>query len=261
MHIHSLGVCHRDIKPQNLLIDPVTFTLKLCDFGSSKVLVKDEPNVAYICSRYYRAPELIFGSNDYTTIVDLWSYGCVMAEVLMGAPIFPGNTGIDQLVEIIKVLGAPTKTDLQRMNPSYQEFKFPNIRAHDFESLFPSGTDKAAISVVASMLRYMPESRSTAAELVLMPFFLPTFASGDYTMPHGEKPPSTFFEFTTDEVAACKAKNLQLPEMVLKASSSSQGQGAVGVGVSVSSVGGGRTIAGLEQADVDSQGKDGEIKT
>src|SRR5262245_29755847 len=56
--VHSLGICHRDIKPQNLLIDPDTLMLKLCDFGSAKMLVKGEPNVAYICSRYYRAPEL-----------------------------------------------------------------------------------------------------------------------------------------------------------------------------------------------------------
>lgn len=66
-YIHSLGICHRDIKPQNLLLDPETGILKLCDFGSAKHLVKGEPNVSYICSRYYRAPELIFGAIDYTT--------------------------------------------------------------------------------------------------------------------------------------------------------------------------------------------------
>jgi len=66
-YIHALGICHRDIKPQNLLLDPETGVLKLCDFGSAKHLVKAEPNVSYICSRYYRAPELIFGTIDYTT--------------------------------------------------------------------------------------------------------------------------------------------------------------------------------------------------
>jgi glycogen synthase kinase 3 beta len=64
--IHAMGICHRDIKPQNLLLDPDTGILKLCDFGSAKVLVRGEPNVSYICSRYYRAPELIFGATDYT---------------------------------------------------------------------------------------------------------------------------------------------------------------------------------------------------
>lgn len=66
-YIHSQGICHRDIKPQNLLLDPSTGVLKLCDFGSAKILVENEPNVSYICSRYYRAPELIFGSTNYTT--------------------------------------------------------------------------------------------------------------------------------------------------------------------------------------------------
>ncbi len=70
-YIHSLGICHRDIKPQNLLLDPQSGILKLCDFGSAKVLVKGEPNVSYICSRYYRAPELIFGSTNYTTAIGM----------------------------------------------------------------------------------------------------------------------------------------------------------------------------------------------
>lgn len=66
-YIHSQGICHRDIKPQNLLLDPNTGVLKLCDFGSAKILIENEPNVSYICSRYYRAPELIFGATNYTT--------------------------------------------------------------------------------------------------------------------------------------------------------------------------------------------------
>ena len=74
-HIHALGICHRDIKPQNLLVNPTNQQLKLCDFGSAKALVKGEPNVSYICSRYYRAPELIFGSTDYSTAIDIWSQG------------------------------------------------------------------------------------------------------------------------------------------------------------------------------------------
>lgn len=66
-YIHCLGICHRDIKPQNLLLNHNTGVLKLCDFGSAKILVAGEPNVSYICSRYYRAPELIFGATNYTT--------------------------------------------------------------------------------------------------------------------------------------------------------------------------------------------------
>ncbi len=117
-YIHSVGICHRDIKPQNLLLNPNTGILKLCDFGSAKILVAGEPNVSYICSRYYRAPELIFGATNYTTNIDIWSTGCVMAELMLGQPLFPGESGIDQLVEIIKVLGTPTREQIKTMNPN-----------------------------------------------------------------------------------------------------------------------------------------------
>lgn len=70
-YCHIRGICHRDIKPQNLLVDPATLQLKLCDFGSAKRLVRGEPNIAYICSRYYRAPELILGATDYNTMIDV----------------------------------------------------------------------------------------------------------------------------------------------------------------------------------------------
>lgn len=73
-YIHSQGICHRDIKPQNLLLDPNTGVLKLCDFGSAKILIENEPNVSYICSRYYRAPELIFGATNYTTKIGMFLF-------------------------------------------------------------------------------------------------------------------------------------------------------------------------------------------
>ncbi|XP_055613386.1 glycogen synthase kinase-3-like isoform X2 [Uranotaenia lowii] len=134
-YIHSLGICHRDIKPQNLLLDPETAVLKLCDFGSAKQLLHGEPNVSYICSRYYRAPELIFGAINYTTKIDVWSAGCVLAELLLGQPIFPGDSGVDQLVEIIKVLGTPTREQIKEMNPNYTEFKFPQIKSHPWQKV------------------------------------------------------------------------------------------------------------------------------
>ena len=129
-YLHALGICHRDIKPQNLLVDSNNHVLKVCDFGSAKRLVKGEVNVSYICSRYYRAPELIFGATEYNNSIDVWSVGCVMAELLLGQPLFPGESGVDQLVEIIKVLGTPTREMIHTMNPNYSEFKFPQIKAH-----------------------------------------------------------------------------------------------------------------------------------
>lgn len=81
-YIHSQGICHRDIKPQNLLLDPSSGILKLCDFGSAKILVENEPNVSYICSRYYRAPELIFGATNYTTKIGEVFLACLASSLI-----------------------------------------------------------------------------------------------------------------------------------------------------------------------------------
>uniref|UniRef100_A0A8C0WZH0 Protein kinase domain-containing protein n=1 Tax=Castor canadensis TaxID=51338 RepID=A0A8C0WZH0_CASCN len=170
-YIHSQGVCHRDIKPQNLLVDPDTAVLKLCDFGSAKQLVRGEPNVSYICSRYYRAPELIFGATDYTSSIDVWSAGCVLAELLLGQPIFPGDSGVDQLVEIIKVLGTPTREQIREMNPNYTEFKFPQIKAHPWTKVFKSRTPPEAIALCSSLLEYTPSSRLSPLEACAHSFF------------------------------------------------------------------------------------------
>lgn len=170
-YIHSTGICHRDIKPQNLLVDPSTGVLKLCDFGSAKMLVPGEPNVAYICSRYYRAPELILGATDYTTAIDVWSGGCVLAELLLGQPIFPGESGVDQLVEIIKVLGTPTQAQVAAMNPNYTDFRFPLIAAHPWPKVFRARTPVEAVDLCSKLLDYTPTQRVTVTAALEHPFF------------------------------------------------------------------------------------------
>ena len=170
-YIHSQGICHRDIKPQNLLLNPATGVLKLCDFGSAKILVAGEPNVSYICSRYYRAPELIFGATNYTSKIDVWSTGCVMAELMLGQPLFPGESGIDQLVEIIKILGTPTRDQIRTMNPNYMEHKFPQIKPHPFAKVFRKGTPNEAVDLIARLLEYTPAQRLSAIEAMCHPFF------------------------------------------------------------------------------------------
>ncbi|KAH0927820.1 hypothetical protein HID58_020076 [Brassica napus] len=171
-YIHRcIGVCHRDIKPQNLLVNPHTHQVKLCDFGSAKVLVKGEPNISYICSRYYRAPELIFGATEYTTAIDVWSAGCVMAELLLGQPLFPGESGVDQLVEIIKVLGTPTREEIKCMNPNYTEFKFPQIKAHPWHKIFHKRMPPEAVDLVSRLLQYSPSLRCGALDALIHPFF------------------------------------------------------------------------------------------
>jgi len=170
-YIHAVGICHRDIKPQNLLVDGRTHSLKLCDFGSAKRLVKGEPNVAYICSRYYRAPELIFGATHYTTIIDIWSTACVTSELILGQPIFPGESGVDQLVEIIKVLGTPTREELMAMNPNYTEFKFPQIKPHPWNKVFRSRTSPEAVDYLSKLLVYDPKLRPTGLQCCMHAFF------------------------------------------------------------------------------------------
>ncbi|KAF7232010.1 hypothetical protein EG68_06170 [Paragonimus skrjabini miyazakii] len=170
-YIHHKGICHRDIKPQNLLLNPATGVLKLCDFGSAKVLVRGEPNVSYICSRYYRAPELIFGAVEYTCQIDIWSSGCVLAELLLGQPIFPGDSGVDQLVEIIKVLGTPTRDQIHEMNPDYRDFRFPQIRPHLWSKVFRPRVPANAIQLVSQLLDYTPSKRLKPLEACAHNFF------------------------------------------------------------------------------------------
>ncbi|CAN0273535.1 unnamed protein product [Pylaiella littoralis] len=200
-HIHALGICHRDIKPQNLLLDPQTHVLKLCDFGSAKILVRGEPNVSYICSRYYRAPELIFGSTDYTCAIDTWSLGCVAAELLLGEPLFPGDSGVDQLVEIIKVLGTPTREEIRAMNYNYSEFKFPQIKAHPWKGVFRSRTPPEALDVVSKMLAYDPLKRIKPLEVCSHAFVDELRQEGIKLPPNGNALP-TLFEFTELELSA-----------------------------------------------------------
>jgi len=198
-YIHALGICHRDIKPQNLLLDPDSGILKLCDFGSAKQLVRGEPNVSYICSRYYRAPELIFGATDYTTQIDVWSAGCVLGELLLGQPMFPGDSGVDQLVEIIKVLGTPTREQICDMNPNYQEFKFPQIKPHPWSKVFPSRTPHDAMDLIGMLLDYTPLRRLTPIDACAHGFFN-ELREENTRMPNG-RPLPQLFNFTPLELA------------------------------------------------------------
>jgi glycogen synthase kinase 3 beta len=198
-YIHSVGICHRDIKPQNLLLNPATGVLKLCDFGSAKILVPGEPNVSYICSRYYRAPELIFGATNYTTNIDVWSTGCVIAELMLGQPLFPGESGIDQLVEIIKVLGTPTKEQIKTMNPNYMEHKFPQIKPHPFSKVFRPRTSPEAIDLVSRLLEYTPSARLSDIEAMCHPFFDELRAEGT-RLPNNRDLPR-LFDFTREELS------------------------------------------------------------
>mmetsp|Transcript_57856 Transcript_57856/g.163316 ORF Transcript_57856/g.163316 Transcript_57856/m.163316 type:complete len:374 (+) Transcript_57856:42-1163(+) len=198
--IHGRGIVHCDIKPQNLLLDGRSQTLKLCDFGTAKRVVFGKQLTSYVCSRYYRAPELILGSTCYTTAVDLWSGGCVFAEMVLGQPLFTGTDGINQLVEIIKVLGTPTPQQLRAMNPNYPEYEFsPKIAPHPWEKVFRGWTPREANELADLLLRYEPGSRLPPL-YGLMHRFFDVFRNDDRPNHH------SLFEFRRDELCWCTAR-------------------------------------------------------
>jgi len=171
-YIHARRICHRDIKPDNLLCDPGTLQCRLCDFGCSKVLVKGQPNVSYICSRYYRAPELMFGATEYAVGVDVWSVGTILMELLLGHLPFQGQDSTQQhLVEIMKLLGTPTDRDLQAMRATCSAVDLPKLKPFPWERIFAPNTPPEAVDLAQRLLRYDPDQRLSASQALAHPFF------------------------------------------------------------------------------------------
>uniref|UniRef100_H0WTC1 [tau protein] kinase n=1 Tax=Otolemur garnettii TaxID=30611 RepID=H0WTC1_OTOGA len=191
--------CNFSVDPRKMILK-MTLEILLCFLSSAKQLVRGEPNVSYICSRYYRAPELIFGATDYTSSIDVWSAGCVLAELLLGQPIFPGDSGVDQLVEIIKVLGTPTREQIREMNPNYTEFKFPQIKAHPWTKVFRPRTPPEAIALCSRLLEYTPTARLTPLEACAHSFF-DELRDPNVKLPNGRDTPA-LFNFTTQELSS-----------------------------------------------------------
>ena len=199
-YIRALGICHRDIKPQNILIDTENSVLKLCDFGSAKIIKPNEKNHAYICSRYYRAPELIFGSSQYSFQVDIWSLGCIIAELVLGRPLFPGKDSSDQLVEIIKVLGTPTKEQIHKMNPECKDKEFPIIQSLPWERVFKRRkVTESYLDLISKLLIYEPDKRLTPLQAICHPFF-DELKDSKTILPNGKSVPRELFEFTQEEI-------------------------------------------------------------
>lgn len=175
LYLHGLGVSHRDIKPSNILVDPNTIQLKICDFGSAKKLEPNQPSVSYICSRYYRAPELIVGCSLYTTKIDIWGLGCVIAEMFLGKPIFQGTSPETQLKEIAKLLGPPPNTFFFKSNPQYRGNMYTTrlfscTVEERFRQIF-SNSPPDAIDLLMKILVYDPEQRASPRKVLVQPFF------------------------------------------------------------------------------------------
>jgi glycogen synthase kinase 3 beta len=205
-HMHSSGVLHRDIKPQNVLIDNSTNKVFICDFGSAKKCNGDEQNVAYICSRYYRAPELIFGNMDYDSSIDIWSFGCVLAEMLLGKPLFQGDSTVDQLLQIIKILGVPDNDQLQFLNKNNTlKYEFPLVRPTTIVKVF-SNFPKEVASLLQKIFVYEAVKRPTAYEIMAHSFF-DDLRNSDLSQ-NGRFIFPQIFDFTESELIACNKKEV-----------------------------------------------------
>ena len=185
LFLHELDILHRDLKPENILINPQTHELKLTDFGSAKKIVAGRRNVTYICSRFYRAPELILDRELYGPAIDIWSYGCILAELAMGSPFFIGEDNVSQLVAIARVLGSISKADTDAMSAmpgnELSEFSFPHRARKPWSQALTLklctgkqvqtsfGTEYE--NLLSSLLQWKPTNRFTSQQILVHPFF------------------------------------------------------------------------------------------
>lgn len=196
-YMHGRGIAHCDLKPQNLLLDGKNHGLRICDFGTAKRLALEEKRAVYVCSRYFRAPEIILGSTCYNSSIDLWSAGCIFAEMIIRQPLFTGRDGVDQLLEIIKVCGTPSPQELKAMNPNYPTYEFtPKIAAHSWEKVLRDRGTPEACDLVSRLVRYDPGARLPPLQSLLHVYF-------DDLRARESPQNSHLFKFLPDELLWC----------------------------------------------------------
>jgi len=170
-YMHKYGFFHRDLKPENLLL--VGDTVKIADFGLAREIRSIPPYTEYVSTRYYRAPECILKSTNYNSPIDIWALGCVMAEMyLHPQPLFYGANEKEVLYRICSVLGTPTydtwAEGIQQAN--LIGFKFHYSNKTELEEIIPNASEEA-IDLMKQMLRWDPNKRATAANLLNHKFF------------------------------------------------------------------------------------------
>lgn len=173
-YAHSNGYFHRDLKPENILL--VNGIVKIADFGLATELPNyynnNLPLTEYVCTRWYRAPECILSSLNYSWMIDVWSLGCIMCELYLLRPIFPGSSKLDQLNKIIEVLGTPKFNDWPdgyRLTQALN-IKFPNVNNNILRKLLVDASDPA-ISLLNEILSFDPLRRPTCMKIVKHQFF------------------------------------------------------------------------------------------
>lgn len=168
---HENRVLHRDLKPQNLLINS-RGQLKLGDFGLARAFgIPVNTFSNEVVTLWYRAPDVLLGSRTYNTSIDIWSAGCIMAEMYTGRPLFPGTTNEDQLQKIFRLMGTPSERSWPGIS-QFPEYKpnFQNYATQDLRMILPQ-IDQLGINLLSSMLQLRPEMRISAAAALQHPWF------------------------------------------------------------------------------------------
>jgi len=178
--IHGQNICHRDLKPDNILLDE-ELNVKICDFGSAKVIDgKSKKNIPHIVNKFYRAPELIFCRTDYNTQIDVWAVGCIFLELFRLEPVFPGASEGLQLLEIMAILGTPSKADKEYLYENLPADTIKKIeelqqfKAVDLKKVIPPFYKKEcfqAVDLAKKMLEWNPCKRITAEQALTHPYF------------------------------------------------------------------------------------------
>lgn len=167
---HKLKVLHRDLKPQNLLINREG-VLKLADFGLARAFGIPVKNLTHeVVTLWYRAPDILMGSKDYNTSVDIWSVGCIFAEIVTKKPLFRGKDETDQLNKIFKIRGTPTPDEwpgIQEL-PGYKA-DFPMYEKDNIAYHLP-GLDADGIDLLEKMLVHDPSKRISAKDALKHPY-------------------------------------------------------------------------------------------
>uniref|UniRef100_A0A7E4US22 non-specific serine/threonine protein kinase n=1 Tax=Panagrellus redivivus TaxID=6233 RepID=A0A7E4US22_PANRE len=170
-YMHKNGFFHRDMKPENLMCNG-TELVKIADFGLAREIRSRPPFTDYVSTRWYRAPEILLRSTNYNSPIDLWALGCIMAELYMLRPLFPGSSELDQIFKILTIMGTPTKDEWPEgyRLAAAMNFRFQQCQGVPLESIInTAGAD--GMKLMRDMMLWVPEKRPSAAGCLKYKYF------------------------------------------------------------------------------------------